>query len=69
MCNTDVRPYHVDGVTYLAELNHHINRHYYYGPIYGDDVPPWQERGINPRSKEKDGSHLPIYTPMHIWLY
>ena len=50
--NTDVRPYVVDGVIHLAELNHHIHRHYYYAGIYGDDVPEWQVRGESPRSME-----------------
>ncbi|XP_013416637.1 leucine-rich repeat-containing protein 34 isoform X2 [Lingula anatina] len=38
--NTDVRPYVVDGITILSQLNHHIRRHYYWKPSYGDDVPP-----------------------------
>lgn len=48
--DTDVQPYIVDGVTYLCELSHQIRRHYYYAPVYGDDIPSWQVRGHNPRS-------------------
>ncbi|XP_064599186.1 leucine-rich repeat-containing protein 34-like [Liolophura sinensis] len=51
--NTDVKPYVVDGVTYLCELNNSISRHYYVAPSYGDDVPSWQPRGLNPRSLEE----------------
>ncbi|KAK7494099.1 hypothetical protein BaRGS_00014572 [Batillaria attramentaria] len=54
--NTDVQPYVVDGVTYLCELNHGIRRHYYYAPVYGSDIPPWQVRGENPRSGRIDPS-------------
>lgn len=55
--NTDVQPYVVDGKTILAELNHSMQRHYYYAPSYGDDVPTWQPRGKNPR-----GSDVTTYT-------
>lgn len=50
--NTDVQAYVVDGVTKLCELTHGINRHYYYAPSYGDDVPSWQPRGKNPRGSD-----------------
>ena len=50
--NTDVEPYVVDGKTILSELNHYIQRHYYYAPSYGDDVPSWQPRGKNPRGSD-----------------
>eukprot|EP00916_Digyalum_oweni_P015310 GHVL01025039.1.p1 GENE.GHVL01025039.1~~GHVL01025039.1.p1 ORF type:complete len:437 (+),score=11.99 GHVL01025039.1:16-1326(+) len=56
MRNTDVQPYIVDGVTYLCELNHGIQRHYYYAGVYGDDVPEWQPRGPNPRSGKASDS-------------
>jgi len=56
-CNTDVQPYVVDGKTILSELNHSMQRHYYYAPSYGDDVPTWQPRGKNPR-----GSDVTTYT-------
>ncbi|XP_046343701.2 leucine-rich repeat-containing protein 34-like isoform X1 [Haliotis rufescens] len=53
LTDTDVKPYVVDGVTSLCEQNHHIRRHYYYAPSYGDDVPSWQPPGVHePRSKE-----------------
>ncbi|KAL4221640.1 Leucine-rich repeat-containing protein 34 [Mactra antiquata] len=55
--NTDVQPYLVDGRTILSELNHSLQRHYYYAPSYGDDVPSWQPRGKNPR-----GSDVLAYT-------
>lgn len=50
--NTDVQPYVVDGKTILSELNHSLQRHYYYAPSYGDDVPSWQPRGKNPRGSD-----------------
>lgn len=50
--NTDVQAYVVDGVTKLCELSHQVNRHYYYAPSYGDDVPSWQPRGKNPRGSD-----------------
>ncbi|XP_077204568.1 leucine-rich repeat-containing protein 34 isoform X2 [Paroedura picta] len=34
--STDVEPYVVDGVTYLAELSHGLKRHYYWTPSYGE---------------------------------
>ena len=36
--NTDVKPYVVDGRTYLAEVSHGIRRFYYWTPSYGPDV-------------------------------
>lgn len=56
--DTDVQPYIVDGKTILSELNHSLQRHYYYAPSYGDDVPSWQPRGKNPR-----GSDVIAYNP------
>lgn len=50
--NTDIQTYVVDGVTKLCELSNQINRHYYYAPSYGDDVPSWQPRGKNPRGSD-----------------
>ena len=50
--DTDVEPYVVDGKTILSELNHSAQRHYYYAPSYGDDVPSWQPRGKNPRGSD-----------------
>ncbi|XP_052212877.1 leucine-rich repeat-containing protein 34-like isoform X2 [Dreissena polymorpha] len=50
--NTDVQPYVVDGKTILSELTHNEQRHYYYAPSYGDDVPSWQPRGKNPRGSD-----------------
>ncbi|KAL3862028.1 hypothetical protein ACJMK2_008030 [Sinanodonta woodiana] len=47
--STDVQPYQVDGVTYLSEQTTAPQRHYYWAPNYGDDIPSWQERGDNPR--------------------
>ena len=35
LSNTDVKPYVVDGQTYLAELSHGIKRLYYWQPCYG----------------------------------
>ena len=35
--NTDVKPYIVDGQTYLAELSHGIKRFYYWQPCFGLD--------------------------------
>lgn len=58
--DTDVQPYIVDGVTYLCELNHGIRRHYYYAPVYGDDVPEWQVRGDNPRGGKIDLNQDPL---------
>ena len=55
--NIDVEPYVVDGKTILSEQNHYIQRHYYYAPSYGDDVPSWKPRGKNPR-----GSEVKAYT-------
>lgn len=37
--DTDVRPYVVDGVTYLCEMNSAPHRFDYWKPVYGDDVP------------------------------
>ncbi|WAR14668.1 LRC34-like protein, partial [Mya arenaria] len=45
-------PYLVDGKTILSELNHSEQRHYYYAPSYGADVPSWQPRGKNPRGSD-----------------
>ncbi|XP_052761064.1 leucine-rich repeat-containing protein 34-like isoform X2 [Mya arenaria] len=50
--STDVQPYLVDGKTILSELNHSEQRHYYYAPSYGADVPSWQPRGKNPRGSD-----------------
>ncbi|CAF0994160.1 unnamed protein product [Brachionus calyciflorus] len=36
--NTDVRPYVVDGKTYLSELTNDIDMFYYWQPVYGDGV-------------------------------
>lgn len=42
--NTDVKPYVVDGQTYLAQLSHGLNLHYYWKPKYGFDyVAPFEE--------------------------
>lgn len=67
--DTDVDPYIVDGKTILSELNHSAQRHYYYAPSYGDDVPSWQPRGKNPRGSDviaftKDGRTLEFETRM-----
>lgn len=43
--NIDVMPYQVDGFYYLSQLNHHPNRHFYWAPSYGDDVPHFQIYG------------------------
>merc|ERR1712150_389950 len=50
--DTDVQPYVVDGKTILSELTHYSQRHYYYAPSYGDDVPVWQPKGKNPRGSD-----------------
>ena len=50
--DTDVDPYIVDGKTILSELNHSLQRYYYYAPSFGDDVPSWQPRGKNPRGSD-----------------
>lgn len=67
--DTDVDPYIVDGKTILSELNHSAQRHYYYAPSYGDDVPSWQPPGKNPRGSDviaftKDGRTLEFETRM-----
>lgn len=36
---TDIRPYEVDGVVLVAELNNRPSRHRFWMPYYGDDVP------------------------------
>jgi Ran GTPase-activating protein (RanGAP) involved in mRNA processing and transport len=41
--NTDVRPYEVDGRTYLSELSHGLRRFYYWTPTYGPDVVGYDE--------------------------
>ncbi|XP_070609675.1 leucine-rich repeat-containing protein 34 isoform X1 [Erythrolamprus reginae] len=33
---TDVEPYTVDGIIYLAEVSHGLKRHYYWTPSYGE---------------------------------
>jgi len=43
--NCDVGSYVVDGRVYLNQTDSIIRRHYYYAPIFGDDVPEWQIRG------------------------
>ena len=43
--NTDVKPYYVDGKTYLAQLSHGVNIHYYWKPSYGlNYVSPFDNR-------------------------
>ena len=42
--NTDVRPYVVDDITYLAEVSHGIRQWYYWGPSYGDQIQPEIDR-------------------------
>lgn len=59
--NTDVKPYIVDGITYLCELSHGIRRNFYYGPTYGEDVPDWQVRGLNPRSVKLDDDMTSLF--------
>lgn len=41
--NTDVKPYVVDGRTYLAEFSHGLRRFYYWTPTYGPDVVGYEE--------------------------
>ncbi|CAG5120954.1 unnamed protein product [Candidula unifasciata] len=48
--NCDISSYVVDGKLYLCQSGYIIRRHYYYAPIYGDDVPEWQIRGEFHRS-------------------
>lgn len=43
--NVDVMPYEVDRLWYFGQLNHHPNRHFYWAPSYGDDVPYFQIYG------------------------
>jgi len=43
--NCDIGSYVVDGKVYLNQTDSIIRRHYYYAPIFGDDVPEWQIRG------------------------
>ena len=43
--NCDINSYVVDGKVYLNQTNHIIRQHYYYAPIFGDNVPEWQVRG------------------------
>ncbi|XP_005099273.1 leucine-rich repeat-containing protein 34 isoform X2 [Aplysia californica] len=43
--NCDIGSYVVDGKVYLNQTGFLIRRHYYYAPIFGDDVPEWQIRG------------------------
>ncbi|XP_013070074.1 leucine-rich repeat-containing protein 34-like isoform X1 [Biomphalaria glabrata] len=47
--NCDIRTYVVDGKVYLSQTGYILRRHYYYAPIFGDDVPEWQIRGEHPR--------------------
>lgn len=43
--NCDVNSYVVDGKVHLSQTEYLPRRHYYYAPIFGDDVPEWQIRG------------------------
>ncbi|XP_059158900.1 leucine-rich repeat-containing protein 34-like isoform X2 [Physella acuta] len=47
--NCDIHTYVVDGKVYLSQTGYMLRRHYYYAPIFGDDVPEWQIRGEHPR--------------------
>jgi len=38
--NTDVKPYVVDGINYLAEQSHGLRKWYYWGPTYGSQAQP-----------------------------
>ncbi|CAL1532898.1 unnamed protein product [Lymnaea stagnalis] len=47
--NCDIHTYVVDGKVYLSQTGYILRRHYYYAPIFGDDVPEWQIRGEHPK--------------------
>ncbi|RUS76713.1 hypothetical protein EGW08_015516 [Elysia chlorotica] len=52
--DTDIQSYVVDGKVYLCLTGPGMRPHYYYAPIFGDDVPEWQIRGKQiPRADHK----------------